>query len=141
MSEYALYLKNISKKYQDGEQERMVLKDVSLKVKPGEFIAIVGPSGAGKSTLLSIAGALLSPSEGEVLIGDTNLVNKGQKAWTKIRREQIGFIFQNHQLMPYLTVEDQLKLVADMNKKRNKNRGASAATKGILCAFQASQQS
>lgn len=121
MSEYALYLKNISKKYQDGEQERVVLKDVSLKVKPGEFIAIVGPSGSGKSTLLSIAGALLSPSEGEVLIGDTNLLNKGQKAWTKIRREQIGFIFQNHQLMPYLTVEDQLKLVADMNKKRNKS--------------------
>lgn len=116
MSEYALQLKNITKKYHDGESENIVLKDISLNVKPGEFVAIVGPSGSGKSTLLSIAGMLLSPDSGDIMLNGKCLSGEKQKKWTKIRREQIGFIFQNHQLLPYLNVEDQLKLVKDMNK-------------------------
>lgn len=117
MSEYALQLNNITKKYNDGESENIVLKDISLNVKHGEFVAIVGPSGSGKSTLLSIAGMLLSPNSGEVVLNGKCLSDEKQKNWTKIRRKQIGFIFQNHQLLPYLTVEDQLKLVKNMNKK------------------------
>jgi putative ABC transport system ATP-binding protein len=119
-NEYTLQLNNISKKYQDGEQENLVLNDVSLKVKPGEFIAIVGPSGSGKSTFLSISGALLSPTEGNVIIGDTKLHKKESKKLTKIRREKIGFIFQNHYLLPYLTAGEQLQLVIDLNKKNGK---------------------
>ena len=118
--EFALQLKNISKKYQDGEQENLVLKDISLNVKPGEFIAIVGPSGSGKSTFLSIPGALLSPTDGSVTIGDSKLHKKEYKKLTKIRREKIGFIFQNHHLLPYLTALEQLQLVIDMNKKNGK---------------------
>lgn len=117
MSEYALQLNNITKKYHDGESENIVLKDISLNVKHGEFVAIVGPSGSGKSTLLSIAGMLLSPNSGEIVLNGKCLSDEKQKNWTKIRRKQIGFIFQNHQLLPYLTVEDQLKLVKNMNKK------------------------
>jgi putative ABC transport system ATP-binding protein len=117
MSEYALQLNNITKKYNDGESENIVLKDISLNVKHGEFVAIVGPSGSGKSTLLSIAGMLLSPNSGEIVLNGKCLSDEKQKNWTKIRRKQIGFIFQNHQLLPYLTVEDQLKLVKNMNKK------------------------
>lgn len=117
MNEYALQLKNITKKYHDGESENIVLKDISLNVKHGEFVAIVGPSGSGKSTLLSIAGMLLSPNSGEIVLNGKCLSDEKQKNWTKIRRKQIGFIFQNHQLLPYLTVEDQLKLVKNMNKK------------------------
>lgn len=115
--EYALQLRNISKKYQDGEQENLVLKNISLKVKPGEFIAIVGPSGSGKSTFLSIPGALLSPTDGSIMIGDTKLIKKENKKLTLIRREKIGFIFQSHHLLPYLTAREQLQLVVDMNKK------------------------
>ncbi len=118
MGEYALELKNITKTYQDGEQLATVLKDVSLKVKKGEFIAIVGPSGSGKSTFLSIAGALLAPTSGEVIIGD-KVVPKKQKAWTKIRQQQIGFIFQSHQLIPYLNVEDQLELIRRIGKNKS----------------------
>jgi putative ABC transport system ATP-binding protein len=117
MSEYALQLNNITKKYNDGESENIVLKDISLNVKHGEFVAIVGPSGSGKSTLLSIAGMLLSPNSGEIVLNGKCLSDEKQKNWTKIRRKQIGFIFQNHQLLPYLTVEEQLKLVKNMNKK------------------------
>lgn len=119
-NEYALQLNNISKKYQDGEHENMVLKDISLKVKPGEFIAIVGPSGSGKSTFLSIPGALLSPTDGSVMIGGAKIVRKENKKLTQIRREKIGFIFQNHHLLPYLTAKEQLQLVIDMNKKNGK---------------------
>lgn len=119
MTTYALQLKNISKVYQDGENEKTVLDKVSLKVKPGEFAAIVGPSGSGKSTMLSIAGALLSSTTGEVIIGDTRLDNKN-KNWNHVRREKIGFIFQSHQLVPYLNVEDQLNLIAKISKNNDK---------------------
>ena len=120
MGKYALEINNITKIYQDGSSENKVLNNVSLKVKPGEFVAILGPSGSGKSTLLSIAGALLSREEGEVIIGDTYVDATNKKDWTKIRREQIGFIFQSHQLIPYLNVRDQLKLVAKISKQKNK---------------------
>jgi putative ABC transport system ATP-binding protein len=119
-NQYALQLNNISKKYQDGDQENLVLKDISLKVKPGEFIAIVGPSGSGKSTFLSIPGALLSPTDGSVMIGESRISKKENKKLTQIRREKIGFIFQNHHLLPYLTAREQLQLVIDMNKKNGK---------------------
>ncbi len=120
MTRYVLQLNNVSKVYQDGENENTVLDNVSLKVKPGEFVAIVGPSGSGKSTMLSIAGALLSSTKGEVIIGDTPLDNN-KKNWNLVRREKIGFIFQSHQLIPYLNVGDQLNLIAKTSKKKNKN--------------------
>lgn len=119
MTSYALQLNNISKVYQDGDNENTVLDKVSLKVKPGEFVAIVGPSGSGKSTMLSIAGALLSSTEGEVIIGDTSLDNN-KKNWIRVRKEKIGFIFQSHQLIPYLNIGDQLNLIAKISKNKDK---------------------
>lgn len=119
MIKYAMQLNNVSKSYRDGDSENTVLDNISLKVKPGEFVAIVGPSGSGKSTMLSIAGALLSNTKGEVIIGDT-VLDKNKKNWNTIRREKIGFIFQYHQLIPYLNVEDQLKLIAKISKNKNK---------------------
>ena len=120
MVKYALQMNNIIKTYQDGDSENIVLNNITLKVKPGEFVAIVGPSGSGKSTLLSIAGALLSCDQGEVIIGDTHINANKKKDWTKIRREKIGFIFQSHQLVPYLNVRNQLKLITIISKQKNK---------------------
>ncbi len=108
MNKYSIQLKNISKAYQDGEQNKIVLNNVSLDVRPGEFVAIVGPSGSGKSTLLSIAGALLSADKGDIIIGNQTILEK--KQWNEFRRSHVGFIFQNHQLLPYLKVYDQLFL-------------------------------
>ncbi|MBC2134357.1 ABC transporter ATP-binding protein [Listeria innocua] len=113
-----LMMKNISKNYQDGEQVIEVLKSVSLEVAQGEFVAIVGPSGAGKSTFLSIAGALLSPTEGEIAIGGTTLNNMSGKALTKVRLDKVGFIFQGANLIPYLNVRDQLLVIAELSGEK-----------------------
>ncbi|EAK9824045.1 ABC transporter ATP-binding protein [Listeria monocytogenes] len=113
-----LIMKNISKNYQDGEQAIEVLKNVSLEVAQGEFVAIVGPSGAGKSTFLSIAGALLSPTEGEIAIGGTTLNSMSEKALTKVRLDKVGFIFQGANLIPYLSVRDQLLVIAELSGEK-----------------------
>ncbi len=119
-NEYALQLHTISKAYQDGDHQTQVLKNINLEVKPGEFIAIIGPSGSGKSTFLSIAGALLSPTEGSVVVGGETLSKKQSKKLVTIRREKIGFIFQSHHLLPFLTAKEQLTFVKDLNKKNGK---------------------
>ena len=80
-------------------------------MKEGEFAAIVGPSGCGKSTLLNIAGMMLSPDEGEVDLCGTNVMKLSPGKWTKLRKEQIGFIFQSHQLLPYLKAGEQLSVL------------------------------
>lgn len=113
MSKTLLELKSISKSYQDGAAKRLILDAVSLSVEAGEFAAIVGPSGSGKSTLLSVAGLLLSPDSGNILIAGRDVTAASKKERTGIRRRQIGFIFQNHDLLPFLKTEDQLRLVQD----------------------------
>jgi putative ABC transport system ATP-binding protein len=109
----ALQLNNISKAYKDGNSYIEILSNLNLTVEKGEFVAIVGPSGSGKSTLLSIAGMLLSPDNGGIILGNEDYSQSNQKARTLARRNKIGFIFQNHQLLPYLKIKEQLKLVAD----------------------------
>lgn len=106
---------NVTKNYQEGEFLTTALDDVSLKVEPGEFIAIKGPSGSGKSTFLSIAGALLKPSEGQVLIDDVDISSLSEKKLSQIRLSHIGFILQTSNLLPYLSVKDQLLVVKKMS--------------------------
>jgi putative ABC transport system ATP-binding protein len=102
----------ISKAYGNGPLAHTVLKDVSLCLEPGETCAIVGPSGSGKSTLLSILGCLLTPSAGELCIGQ-RVVNHGSPGELSVlRRTQIGFVFQNAQLLSFLTVRENLQVVA-----------------------------
>ena len=117
-------LKNITKSFMDGMQKREILHDLNLTVNKGEFVAIVGPSGSGKSTFLSIAGLLLSSDSGEIRIADQNLTNVTQSEWTKKRLELLGFIFQDHQLLSYMTVGErdviiytQIKFLVGKNKE------------------------
>ena len=122
-------LQQIKKSYADGNQMRDVICDLNLTVEPQEFVAILGPSGSGKSTLLSIAGLLLSSDGGQVIIGGQNLTNLKQSEWTKKRLELLGFIFQDHQLLPYMKIGDQLEVVAklkgekDASKRKEEVRG------------------
>lgn len=108
-----LEIENISKSYQDGSEKKKILDDVSLSVDSGEMIAIVGPSGSGKSTFLSIAGMLLFADEGRVTIDGTEISSLPKSKWTRVRKEHIGFVFQTHQLLPYLKSLDQLVLFQD----------------------------
>lgn len=114
-----LDLKDIQKSFQDGEEKRTVLNNLQLEVAAGEFVAILGPSGSGKSTLLSIAGVLMSADKGHIILDGQDISQATQKIWTSIRREKIGFVFQSHQLLPYLTVYDQLLMAAKMSRVKN----------------------
>ena len=122
-------LQQIKKSYADGNQMRNVICDLNLTVEPQEFVAILGPSGSGKSTLLSIAGLLLSSDSGQVIIGGQNLTNLKQSEWTKKRLELLGFIFQDHQLLTYMKIGDQLEVVAklkgekDVSKRKEEVKG------------------
>lgn len=117
MDKLVLELKAVNKSYQDGKEKHYVLKNATLKLREGEFAAVVGPSGSGKSTLLAISGMMLSPDSGSVYINGADMSKARQKEWTKIRRENIGFIFQNHQLLSYLRAEEQLALFQEKDKK------------------------
>lgn len=113
-----LELKNIIKNYPDGENVNEVLKDISFQVKKGEFAAIMGPSGAGKSTLLTIMGALLSPSSGTVLLNNQDISHFSKKQQTQLRLNEIGFIFQNSDLIPYLKISEQLQFIQKISDKK-----------------------
>ncbi|MGJ7035967.1 ABC transporter ATP-binding protein [Anoxybacillus eryuanensis] len=115
-----LVLDRVTKTYEDAEQKVTVLHHVSFSVKEGEFVAVVGPSGSGKSTFLSIAGALLSPTSGRVIIDGTEIQQLSKKEMSAIRLQKIGFIFQAANLVPYLTVRDQLLLVQQLAKGNRK---------------------
>jgi putative ABC transport system ATP-binding protein len=115
-----LLFENVSKIYGEGVNKVTALDNISLNVKAGEFVAIVGPSGSGKSTFLSIAGALLSPSEGRLLLNDEDITTLSPKELTRVRLEKIGFVFQSSNLVPYLTVRDQLLLLSELIGKRDK---------------------
>jgi putative ABC transport system ATP-binding protein len=121
-----LKLDKVSKVYGEGNTEVTALHPMSLDVKAGEFIGIVGPSGSGKSTLLSIAGALLSPSKGDIYIREKNITKLSEKEMTDIRLKKIGFIFQFANLVPYLNVKEQLLYIAKL-KKENKQESEKRA--------------
>ena len=115
-------LENIRKSYADGNQMHHVLNQLNLSVEPNEFVAILGPSGSGKSTLLAIAGLLLSADEGRIRIASQDLTGLNQSQWTQKRLELLGFIFQDHQLLSYMKIGDQLELVAKLKGEKDKKK-------------------
>lgn len=115
-------LENIRKSYADGNQMHHVLNQLNLSVEPNEFVAILGPSGSGKSTLLAIAGLLLSADEGRIYIAGQDLTGLNQGQWTRKRLELLGFIFQDHQLLSYMKIGDQLELVAKLKGEKDKKK-------------------
>ena len=115
-------LENIRKSYADGNQMHHVLNQLNLSVEPNEFVAILGPSGSGKSTLLAIAGLLLSADEGQIRIAGQDLTELNQGKWTQNRLELLGFVFQDHQLLSYMKIGDQLELVAKLKGEKDKKK-------------------
>lgn len=119
----AIELKNVKKSFKDGDETIEALKETNFSVDKGEFVAIIGPSGSGKSTLLTVAGGLQSPSSGEIWINGRALNEKKEKARAKVRFEEIGFILQASNLVPFLTVKKQLQLVDKVNKAKENRAG------------------
>ena len=101
-----LELKNVTKHYEipSGEGHTIVIRDLSLQIEKGESAAVVGPSGSGKSTLLNIIGALGRPTSGEVLFLGKNLADLSDSELSRVRNQEIGFVFQLHHLLPQCTV-------------------------------------
>jgi len=111
----ALELRKVSKSYREGETEREVLRDVSVTIARGEIIVLVGRSGSGKSTLLNVIAGIDRPTAGAVLVDGTDLIALDEQARTRFRRRHIGFVFQFYNLIPLLTVEENLMLPLDLN--------------------------
>ncbi|MEK4852371.1 ABC transporter ATP-binding protein [Paenibacillus sp. FSL H7-0756] len=122
-----LVMKQVTKTYGDGDRAMTVLNHLDLTVNEGEFIAVLGPSGSGKSTFLSAAGALLTPTSGEILLDGESLRDKDKGALTELRLKKIGFMFQSAQLLPFLKVEEQLLYVAKLAKLSQKEAKVRAA--------------
>ena len=119
MREEKLALEHVTKQF--GQKTNLVtaLEDVSLAFKAGEVSLIIGPSGSGKSTLLTILGGLQTPTDGSVRLNGHDISDLSTKEAEKTRLEQIGFVLQAYNLVPYLTVADQFKLVDQVKPNNN----------------------
>lgn len=115
----ALQLEDVRKVYRSGDAEVVALDHAQLSVASDEIVALVGPSGSGKTTLLSIAGGLLTPSEGRVVVAGEDISDYGTKQLTAFRGATVGFVFQSVNLVPFLTARENLLVVAEMNRKLN----------------------
>src|SRR4030042_2497809 len=103
-------VKEVTKLYEIGDSQVHSLDSVSLKIEKGEFLSVIGPSGSGKSTLLYTMGGLLTPTKGEVTIQGTQIYQLTSRERARFRRENIGFIFQTFELLPYLTALENVML-------------------------------
>ena len=108
------HARDLCKTYQTGEVQVRALHDVNLDIVRGEFIVLLGASGSGKSTLLNILGGLDVPTSGEVWFADHRLTGASEAELTAYRREHVGFVFQFYNLIPSLTVRENLALVTDI---------------------------
>ncbi|WP_326516560.1 ABC transporter ATP-binding protein [Ligilactobacillus murinus] len=111
--------KNVNKYFGSGSAKVHALKDINFSADKGEFVLILGPSGSGKSTFLTIAGNILSPGSGSVLINGKEIATYSNKEREQLRLEQIGFVLQAHNLVPYLTLKEQFELVDRVKKTGN----------------------
>ncbi|MDH6117584.1 ABC transporter ATP-binding protein [Kitasatospora sp. GAS204B] len=113
-----LALRDVTLTYPDGEQRLTALDEVSLEVAPGEFTAVVGPSGSGKSSLLAVAATLLRPDRGQVLLAGQDAGTLSDRARTTLRRDHLGIVFQQSNLLASLTAAEQLLVLADLRGER-----------------------
>ena len=104
-------VQNVIRTYKTGEIEVHALRGVDLTIKKGEFTAIAGPSGSGKTTLLNIIGGLDTPSSGDVVLGGKLISKMSGSELSNFRRDHVGFIFQSYNLIPVLTVEENIEFV------------------------------
>jgi ABC-type lipoprotein export system ATPase subunit len=119
-----LQFESVSKRYHRGAEEVVALDGVDLTIDAGEFVALIGPSGSGKSTLLHLAGGLDQPDHGRIVVGDRDLATLSIGERAKLRRREIGFVFQFFHLIPTLTVTENVELPLLLDGARRNGRTA-----------------
>lgn len=124
-----LELANVSKRYVHNTNSVTAVNNVTLKIKKEEVAAIIGPSGSGKTTLLCLAGLLLTPDKGKIKIAGQEVNFMSRNNLAKTRAQKIGFIFQNFNLLPYLSALDNVLIAMDVNGKPNKSKAVDVLTK------------
>ena len=110
-------LKNLSRVYVSGDHEQKALDEIDLSIDKGKFVVILGPSGAGKSTLLNLLGGLDSPTSGSITVDGKDVSHLSQDNLADYRAEKVGFVFQFYNLIPTLTVKENVALVSEISKK------------------------
>jgi lipoprotein-releasing system ATP-binding protein len=138
MSDVVLELRNVRRTFSQARQPLNVLKGVDLVVREGETVALVGPSGAGKSTLLHIAGLLEKPDSGDVIIAGQNAGRLGDDGRTRIRRDNIGFVYQFHHLLPEFSALENV--VIPQSIAGLKRRAAEARARELLAMLGLSER-
>ena len=107
-------LRNVKKTYVVGDQKFNALDGINLSINQGEFVVVLGPSGAGKSTLLNLLGGMDKATSGSIMIGENDIAKYNDKQLTRYRANEVGFIFQFYNIMPTLTVEENVNLIKDV---------------------------
>jgi putative ABC transport system ATP-binding protein len=115
-------MENVSKDYKQGDVVVHALREVTLNLEPGEFAAMAGPSGSGKSTMLNIIGGMLKPTEGTIEIDGNEITRMSGSALSRLRRDRIGFVFQNYSLVPVLTSLENAEYVLMLQGMRAAKR-------------------
>jgi putative ABC transport system ATP-binding protein len=114
MSEAILQCRSLGRTYRSGGQDLTVLKDITFRIRPGEFLAILGPSGSGKTTLLGLLAGLDRPSAGTVTLDGQELGSLSEDERARLRAEKVGFVFQSFQLIPTLTAQENVQVPLEL---------------------------
>ena len=128
----ALEMQGVRKTYEVGGEEVVALDHADLTVGGDEIVALVGPSGSGKTTLCSIAGGLLTPTEGAVLLDGDDISDLSARELTDVRRERVGFVFQSVNLVPFLTARENLLVVDELAGRRQRRGDAGPRADQLL---------
>lgn len=125
-NDFVLSMQKVKKSYTQGEKKLHILKGASLDIKEGETVALLGPSGCGKSTFLQIAGLLDRADSGKVIINGRDCAKEGDKVWTSVRRQDIGFVYQFHHLLSEFTALENVvipQMILGIKKSEAESRG------------------
>jgi putative ABC transport system ATP-binding protein len=126
MDEGSVVLDHVSKTYRRGPSEVHALRDVSMRIDPGEFVVLLGPSGSGKTTLLNVLGTIEPPSSGTVTVSGIDVSDRHGADLTDYRRNQVGFVFQFFNLVPTLTAAENVEVIAELVGADAHRRAAAA---------------
>jgi putative ABC transport system ATP-binding protein len=126
-----LDMRDVRKVYRSGDADIVALDHATVQVDHGEIVALLGPSGSGKTTLLSIAGGLLTPTAGTVVVAGHDISGYSPKQLTEFRRENVGFVFQSVNLVPFLTAEENLLVVDELGGGKG-GKAAKARARQLL---------